>query len=54
MSALRYWIREFMVKVCKKKLKHDYDDIWFEYSATCSGNTYITMKEYYGKYKIGR
>ena len=39
-SAVRYWYREFLVKVMGKKYSDlpPYDSIWFEGSATSLGN----------------
>jgi hypothetical protein len=46
MSAIRYWYREFLVKVQKKPVTMlpGYDDIWFEGTATYLGTFY---KEHY-------
>ena len=39
-SVARYWYREFVSSVLKKTLKHKYDDIWFEGTATYLGTLY--------------
>jgi hypothetical protein len=41
-SAIRYWYREYLIKVKKKKYSEipDYDDIWFEGTATYLGKHY--------------
>lgn len=42
MSAIRYWYREYLVKIKGKKYSElpDYDDIWFEGTATYLGEHY--------------
>lgn len=42
-SAIRYWYREYLVKVKKKKYSDlpDYDSIWFEGQATKIGYEYM-------------
>lgn len=44
-SAIRYWYREYLVKVKKKRYSDlpDYDDIWFEGDATKRGNIYYNL-----------
>ena len=41
-SAIRYWYREYLVKVKKKSYSDlpDYDSIWFEGDATAIGTFY--------------
>ena len=41
-SVIRYWYREFRT-YCGLSNKTDYDDIWFEKSATELGNKYINL-----------
>lgn len=45
-SAVRYWYREYQMRVLKKSYKDlpDYDSIWFEGDATRLGNYF---KEHY-------
>lgn len=45
-SAVRYWYREYQIRVLKKSYKDlpDYDSIWFEGDATLLGNYF---KEHY-------
>jgi hypothetical protein len=45
-SAVRYWYREYQIRVLKKSYKDlpDYDSIWFEGDATRLGNYF---KEHY-------
>ena len=45
-SAIRYWYREYQIRVLKKSYKDlpDYDSIWFEGDATHLGNYF---KEHY-------
>ena len=46
-SAIRYWYREYLVRV--KKMKYSdlppYDSIWFEGQATSIGNSYKTKSD---------
>ncbi len=44
-SFLRFWYRRFKSRVLKKKNKTAYDDIWFEGSATYSGNVFMERYE---------
>ena len=41
-SAVRYWYREYLTKIKKMKYSElpDYDDIWFEGTATYLGKHY--------------
>lgn len=41
-SAIRYWYREYLVQIKKMKYSElpDYDDIWFEGTATYLGTHY--------------
>lgn len=41
-SAIRYWWREYLIRVKKKTYQElpDYDDIWFEGTATYLGTHY--------------
>ncbi len=41
-SAVRFWFREIREKKFRKKLKKEYDSIWFERSASISGKKFMS------------
>lgn len=45
-SMIRYWYREYMIKVKKKKELPPYDSIWFEGQATDLGEKFFPDDDY--------
>ena len=45
-SAARYWYREFLIRVRKRRPKRGYDDIWFERRATELGTAFFSRRDF--------